>query len=218
MKSKSLFWLLTTLWLTSASIAEAQQPARIPRIGYLTAASLSAIAARTEAFRQGLRELGYIEAKNILIEWRVADGRRDRIAGIAAELVRLKVDVFVTGGQGATRPAKNATSTIPIVMTQDDDPVGSGIIASLAQPGGNITGLSTLAPELVSKRLEILTEVVPKLGRVSAFVTSRGACLGVDCSGLGGTRCGRFREGIRCDKQGASGWSPCDHCGPANTC
>ena len=101
---------------------------------------------RTEAFRQGLRELGYVEGKNIVIEWRYAEGKLDRLPALAADLVGLKVDVIVTGGSGATRPAKQATGTIPIVMTQDSDPVASGFVASLARPGGNITGLSTLAP------------------------------------------------------------------------
>ena len=152
--------------------AEAQQPTKIPRIGYLTAASLSAISARTEAFRQGLRELGYVEGKNIVIEWRSAEGKLDRLPALAAELVRLKVDVIVTAGPEATRAAKEATTTIPIVMAQDTDPVGNGFVASLARPGGNITGLSTLAPELSGKRLELLKEIVPKLSRVAVFGTS----------------------------------------------
>ena len=152
--------------------AEAQQPTKIPRIGYLAAASPSAVSARIEAFRQGLRELGYVEGKNIVIEWRSAEGKLDRLPALAAELVRLKVDIIVTAGPPATRAAKEATSTIPIVMTQDSDPVGSGFVASLARPGGNITGLSTLAPELSGKRLELLKEIVPKLSRVAVFGTS----------------------------------------------
>jgi ABC-type uncharacterized transport system substrate-binding protein len=172
MKSKSSFWLLITVLLTTASPAGAQQPAKIPRIGYLTAASLSAIAPRIEAFRQGLRELGYVEGKTIVVEWRAADGQRYRLPGFATELVKLKVALIVTGGEGATTPAKQATSTIPIVMTQDDDPVGNGFISSLARPGGNITGLSTLAPELSGKRLEILTEVMPKLSRVALLAST----------------------------------------------
>ena len=152
--------------------AEAQQPTKIPRIGYLTAASLSAIAARIEAFRQGLRELGYVEGKNIVIEWRYAEGKLDRLPALAAELVRLKVDVIVTAGPTATRAAKEATATIPIVMAQDNDPVGNGFVASLARPGGNITGLSTLAPELSGKQLELLKEIVPRLSRVAVLGTS----------------------------------------------
>ena len=128
--------------------------------------------ARIEAFRQGLRELGYVEGKNIVIEWRYAEGKLDRLPALAAELVRLKVDVIVTAGPTATRAAKEATITIPIVMAQDNDPVGNGFVASLARPGGNITGLSTLAPELSGKRLELLKEIVPKLSRVAVFGTS----------------------------------------------
>jgi len=167
-----LFWLLATVLLTTAPPAEAQQAAKVPRIGYLTGDSLSAITARTEAFRQGLRDLGYIEGKTVVIEWRLADGKADRLSSLAAELVRLKVDVIVTGGSAVTRVVKEATATIPIVMTQDRDPVGSGFVASLARPGGNITGLSRLYPELSGKRLELLKEIIPKLSRVAVFGTS----------------------------------------------
>ena len=142
--------------------AEAQQP-KVPRIGYLTAVSLDAFAARTEAFRQGLRELGYIEGKNILIEYRYADGKTDRVPALADELVRIKVDIIVTGGAPATLSAKDATRTIPIVMASDADPVGSGVVASLARPGGNITGFSTLATDISGKRLDLLKEIVPRL-------------------------------------------------------
>jgi len=161
--------LLTGLLLTNA---EAQQPTKGPRIGYLVIAPLSAVTRRMEAFRLGLRELGYVEGKNIVIEWRSADGKRDRGRALAEELVRLKVAVIVTGGDGATVPAKQATSTIPIVMTQSDDPVGGGLVANLARPGGNITGLSQLSPELSGKRLEILKAVVPELSRVAVLGTS----------------------------------------------
>ena len=164
--------LLVVAVVVVAAIAQAQQPTKIPRIGYLTAASLSAISARIEAFRQGLRELGYVEGKNIVIEWRYAEGKLDRLPALAAELVRLKVDVIVTAGPTATRAAKEATTTIPIVMAQDTDPVGNGFVASLARPGGNITGLSTLAPELSGKQLELLKEIVPKLSRVAVLGTS----------------------------------------------
>ncbi len=150
----------------------AQQPTKIPRIGYLDAASLSVNAARIEAFRQGLRELGYVEGKNIVIEWRSAEGKLDRLPALASELVGLKVDIIVSAGVSVTRAAKEATSTIPIVMAQDADPVGSGTVASLARPGGNITGLSTLAPELSGKRLELLKEIVSKLSRVAVLGTS----------------------------------------------
>ena len=148
------------------------QPAKIPRIGYLGASSLSANPARIEAFRQGLRELGYVEGKNIVIEWRSAEGKLDRLPEFAAELVQLKVDIIVSAGPAATRPLKEATKTIPIVMTQDSDPVGTGFVASLARPGGNITGLSTLAPELSGKQLELLKETVPKLSRVAVVGSS----------------------------------------------
>jgi putative ABC transport system substrate-binding protein len=151
--------------------ARAQQPKKTPRIGFL-GGDPSASAARIEAFRQGLRELGYVEGKNVVIEWRYAAGKPDREREFAAELVRLKVDVIVTAGSTSTRAAKEATSTIPIVMSQDPDPIGNGFVASLARPGGNITGLSNLGPELSGKRLELLKEVVPKLARVAVFGTS----------------------------------------------
>ena len=153
-------------------MAHAQQPTKVFRIGYLSAPGLSASAARIEAFREGLRELKYVEGKNIVIEWRYANGKSDRLSGLAAELVRLKVDIIVTGGGAATRAAKEATATIPIVTAQDPDPVGNRFVASLARPGGNITGLSTYAPELSGKRLEILREVVPKLSRVAVLGSS----------------------------------------------
>jgi putative ABC transport system substrate-binding protein len=155
--------------------AHAQQPTKIPRIGYLSGGFPSAGAPRTDAFRLGLRELGYVEGKNIVIEYRHAEGKLDRLSALAAELVRLKVDVIVTGGGGgATRAAKEATKTIPIVMAGDVDPVGQGSVTSLARPGGNITGLSTLTPEISGKRLELLKEIVPKLSRVAVLGTSTG--------------------------------------------
>ena len=172
MRRKFFGLALSTLLLALCSSADAQQPTKIPRIGYLTGARLIAIANRTEAFRQGLRELGYVEGKNIVIEWRSGEGNFGSLPALAAELVRLKVEVIVTGGEAATRPAKEATTSIPIVMTQDDDPVGTGFVASLARPGGNITGLSTLAPERSGKRLELLKEIVPGLSRVAVFGTS----------------------------------------------
>ena len=155
--------------LALAVTVEAQQPKKVPRIGFLSAASSSAISARVEAFRQGLRELGYADGKNILIEWRFAEGKSDRLPSLAAELVRLKVDVIVAEAPTSTRSAKQATVTIPIVMMFADDPVGSGFVASLARPGGNITGLSTLSPEISGKQLELLKEIVPKLSRVGVL-------------------------------------------------
>jgi ABC-type uncharacterized transport system substrate-binding protein len=153
-----------------AVIAEAQQPARVPRIGYLTNAPLSVISINRDVFRQGLRELGYIEGKNIIFEWRSGEQSRERQRAMAAELVRLKVDVIVAGGSGDIRAAKEATSTIPIVMVNSGDAVASGFVASLARPGGNITGLSTLRPELMGKRLELLKEIIPKLSRLALFM------------------------------------------------
>jgi len=171
MSTKIFVGLLTTLLLTTVT-AHAQQPAKVPRIGYLSGASLAGLAARIEAFRQGLRELGYVEGKNIDIEWRSAEGNTDRLSELAAELVRLKVDVFVSPGPTVTRAVKEATSTIPIVMAQDTDPVGSGFIASLARPGGNITGLATLAPEVGGKQMEIMKEISPKISRVAVLGNS----------------------------------------------
>ena len=172
MNKKIVLCLLSIALLSIAPAVGAQQPAKVPRIGWLTIGPLSGIAARPEAFRQGLRELGYVEGKNILIEWRGADNISERAIAQVEELVRLKVDVIVTAGSDGTRRARAATSTIPIVMASDDDPVGSGFVASLARPGGNITGLSQLSPELSGKRLEILKEVIPKLSRVAVFGTS----------------------------------------------
>ena len=168
------FWglLLAMFVLATAPCAQAQQAARIPVIGRLGASSPSAEAARVEAFRQGLRELGYIEGKNILIEWRFAEGKAERLSALADELVRLKVNVIVTGGGNATAAVKKATSRIPIVMAQSGDPVADGFAASLARPGANITGLSRLSPELSGKQLELLKEIVPKLSRVAVFGTS----------------------------------------------
>ena len=172
MNKVRLISLVTLIFLTTAPVSEAQQPAKMPRIGYLSGSSLAGLAARIEAFRQGLRELGYVEGKNIVIEWRSAEGNADRLSELAAELVRLKVDVFVSPGPTVTRAVKETTSTIPIVMAQDTDPVSSGFIASLARPGGNITGLATLAPEIGGKQLEILKEISPKISRVAVIGNS----------------------------------------------
>jgi putative ABC transport system substrate-binding protein len=164
--------ILGAVLLALSLPAEAQQPMKIPRIGGLQGASPATDLARTEAFRQGLRELGYVEGKNIVTEWRSAEGKLDRLPALAAELVRLKVDVIVTAGPLPTRAAKEATTTIPIVMTNDPDPVANGFVASLARPGGNVTGLASLAPELSGKRLELLKEIIPRLSRVAVFGTS----------------------------------------------
>ena len=148
---------------------EAQQQKKIPRIGLLISSSPSPVSSRVEAFRQGLRELGYVEGKDLVIEYRYAEGKPDRLPALAADLVHLKIDIIVTGGSSPTRAAKEATTTIPIVMAQDVDPVGSGFVASLARPGGNITGLSNYAPELSGKRLELLKEIVPKISRAAVL-------------------------------------------------
>src|SRR5262249_32216393 len=157
--------ILIAVLFALCAAAEAQQPKKIPRIGYL-AGNLTTITYRTDTFRQGLRQLGYAEGKDFVIEYRSADGKVDRLNELAAELVRLKVDLIVTAGPITTRAAKAATATIPIVMTAEPDPVGNGFVASLAHPGGNITGLSSLAPEISGKQLQLLKESVPKLSRV----------------------------------------------------
>jgi len=172
MRVKILVWLLATVLLTTAPLAEAQQPKKVPLVGFFVVPPPSAVSARIDAFRQRLHELGYIQGKNIMIESRSAEGKLERLSALAAELVHLKVDVIVSGGPATTRPAKEATKTIPIVMAQDDDPVGNGFVASLARPGGNITGLSSLAPEIAGKRLELLKEIIPKLSRVAVLGTS----------------------------------------------
>ena len=172
MISKKIFFCLLPILMLTTFCANAQQPAKIPRIGNLSAGSPANNPHRFEAVRQGLRELGYVEGKNIVIERRFAEGKFDRLPSLAAELVRLNVAVILTTGGISTRAAKEATSTIPIVMAQDNDPVGNGFVASLARPGGNITGLATFAPELSGKRLELLKEIVPKLSRVAVFGTS----------------------------------------------
>jgi putative tryptophan/tyrosine transport system substrate-binding protein len=151
---------------------EAQQPAKIPIIGYFSVVPRSANPERIAAFRDGLRQLGYVEGKNIVIEWRSAENNQDLLPALAAELVHLKVDLIVTAGSPVTRAAKEATSTIPIVMALDPDPVGNGFVASLARPGGNVTGVSALSPDLSGKQLEILKEIVPKLSRVAVLGSS----------------------------------------------
>lgn len=160
-----------TLFALCSSV-EARQPGKLPRVGVLLALSQSAISDRIQAYREGLRELGYVEGKNMIVDYRSADGKFDRLPDLARELVRLKVDVIVTGGPTATRPAQKATVKIPIVMAQDTDPVGNGFVASLARPGGNITGLSNYHPDLSGKQLELLKEMIPKLGRVAVLGNS----------------------------------------------
>src|SRR5262249_25405433 len=159
--------------------AEAQQPKKIPRIAYLAPSTPAAAAPLVEAFRQGLRELGYVEGQTFVLELRHGEARADRLREIARELVGLTVDVIVTATDVAIAAVKRETWTIPIVMANSTDPVGTGFVASLARPGGNITGLSSISPELSGKRLELLREVVPGLSRV-AFIWNpdvRGAVL-----------------------------------------
>jgi len=153
------------------SVGETQS-AKIPHIGFLLDVPASTLTARIEAFQQGLRELGYVEGKNIVIEWREASGNFDRARELADELVHLKVDVLVSPGPSVTRVLREATSTIPIVMAQDTDPVGSGFALSLARPGRNITGLASLAPETGGKQMELLREISPKITRVAIIGNS----------------------------------------------
>jgi putative ABC transport system substrate-binding protein len=171
-KTRIFPFVLCAMLLALGFSAEAQQPKKAPRIGFLMNTSPSAISDRIAAFRQGLRELGYTEGKNIVIEYRWAEGKIERLPSLATELVRLDVDVILTAGPTSTRSAKEATGTIPIVMGFDNDPVGSGFVASLARPGGNITGLSTLAPEITGKRLELLKEIIPRLSHLAVFGNS----------------------------------------------
>ena len=175
MQKRFFNWSLAILFFAVCSVlpapdfpAAAQQPNKLPRIGLLGSTSPALFAARHEAFRQGLRELGYVEDKNIAFEYRYAEGKVDRFPALAAELVRNKVDIIVVGGDPAARAAKNATKTVPIVMIGvGADPVDNGLIDSLAHPGGNITGFTNLGAELGGKRLELFKEAVPKLVRVS---------------------------------------------------
>ena len=155
---------------TIADLAQAQQSAKMPRVAYLSNARFSEIPYRVAGFQQGLRELGYMEGKNIVVEWR--EGTNDQVPALVSEVIGLKVDVIVAAAGSLTRAVKAATSTVPVVMAQDSDPVGNGFVTSLSHPGGNVTGLSTLAPELNGKKLEILKEVTPGISRVAVFVSS----------------------------------------------
>ena len=159
--------------LALCSVAQAQQTGKVSRIGFLANSTASGIAVLLDAFRQELSKLGWIEGKNITIEYRFAEQKRERVPELAAELVRRKVDLIVTSGGPTPLAAKGATSTIPIVMTTSTDPVGAGLIASLARPGGNVTGNSSLASELNTKRLEILKDAVPRLSRVGLLRAGR---------------------------------------------
>jgi putative ABC transport system substrate-binding protein len=173
MNSKFLFWLLTTVLLTTAPFADAQQAGKIFRIGFLDSSTASGLAVLVDAFRQELSKLSWIEGKNFTIEYRFAEGKGpERMRELAADLVRLKVDLIVVTTGPPALAAKGATTTIPIVMTSSGDPVGEGLVASLARPGGNVTGFSSLTFELATKRLEILKDAVPKLARVGLLRSS----------------------------------------------
>jgi putative ABC transport system substrate-binding protein len=174
MKPKISPWLLATVLLTTAPPTDAQQTGKIVRIGFVDSSTASGMAVLVNAFRQELSKLGWIEGNNITIEYRFAEQKNERLPELAAELIRLKVDVMVTGGFQATRATKKATSTIPIVMAQDPDPVGNQFVVSLARPGGNVTGNSSLNSELNTKRLEVLKDTVPKLNRVGLLLPGRG--------------------------------------------
>jgi putative ABC transport system substrate-binding protein len=169
MKRKIVIGLLTAVLLTTVSFANAQQKGKIPRIGFLGNSTAELEANLIEPFREGLRDLGYVEGKNIVLEWRWAEGKYERFPALIAELIAAKVDLIVTAGTPATIALKKATTTLPLVMIAVGDPVGTGLIASLAHPGGNLTGLTSISPELDGKRLELLREVVPKISHVAVL-------------------------------------------------
>jgi putative ABC transport system substrate-binding protein len=155
--------------LSIVTLAAAQQPKHVPRVGFLGGSSAAAYSGFIDAFRKSLRDLGYVEGQNIAIEYRYADGKRDRLSDLSADLIRLKVDVILVSGSLAIGALKNATKTIPIVMTTVEDPVAQGFVDSLARPGGNITGLTNLAPELSGKRMELVKETLPKVDRIAVL-------------------------------------------------
>jgi putative ABC transport system substrate-binding protein len=169
MMHRALVLALLLSSLAPPLAGDAQQPEKLYRIGVLERTSTAINAANLDGFRQGLRELGYVEGKNFVIEYRFADGRDERFPDLATELVRLKVDLILTRGTPAALAAKNATGTIPVVMTGIGDPVGQGVVASLARPGGNVTGLSATTTELYAKRVELLRELVPGAARIAAL-------------------------------------------------
>jgi len=172
MTKKFFLWLQALYVVANVFVAQAQQAGKVFRIGYLNSNTPSAAAARTEEFRQSLRELGYVEGKNIVIEYRYAEGKLDRLPALVTELVHIKVDVIVTAGNEAVQAAKNATQMIPIVMAFSGDPVAAGFVESLSRPGGNITGISRINVELTAKQLELLKETIPKIVLV-AFLLNR---------------------------------------------
>lgn len=165
-RNLAAIFAIVLIFVLPGAVAEAQQGKKVPVVGFLRSGSAATHASQNEAFRQGLRDLGYIEGKSIAIEYRYAEGKSERWPGLAAELVRLKVDVIVVGGVGPTHAARQATSTIPIVVGGAGDLVGAGLVASLAKPGGNVTGSTEIAPDLSGKRLELLKEVLPYASQV----------------------------------------------------
>jgi ABC transporter substrate binding protein len=171
--NKKLFWIVMLFLLSAGTFSEAQQPKKVPRVGFLTTAGQSS----KEAFRQGLRELNYVEEKNIIIDYRQTEGKAERLNELAAELARLKPDVIVAGSTQDVLAAKNASSTTPIVMMTVGDPVASKLVDSLARPGGNITGVTSLSPDVNGKRLELLKETVPTLSRVGVLWNPQGSGL-----------------------------------------
>ena len=173
MRKKIFVWLLADYFLAAISFADAQQLRKVSRIGVLVSASPSIAARRVEALQKRLRELGYIDGKNIIIEYRYAEGRTENLPALVHELIALTVDLIVTDSSNALQAAKNATTTIPVVFTQATDPVGDGQVSSLARPGGNLTGFTNLALDLNGKRLDLLKEAFPKITRV-AFLTRSG--------------------------------------------
>lgn len=170
MKRRNLFKLLTGTLIAWPLFSLAQQAAKIPRIGLLASGGRRFTRANREAFQQGLHALGYVEGQNIAVEYRYAEGQHERAAELAAELVRLQVDVIVAAGSIAIRAAQRATSSIPIVMAGTADPVAAGFVASLARPGGNITGVSDLSVDLPTKRLALLREIIPRSTRIAVLV------------------------------------------------
>jgi ABC-type uncharacterized transport system substrate-binding protein len=174
MNRKVFSLALSAMLFALCSVVEAQQPVKVPRIGFLSPVSPSATALWHQAFRQGLRDHGWTEGKNISIEYRYAEGKSDRLPDLAADLVRLKVDIIVVSSGTDALAAKNATREIPIVMASAGDPVAIGLVETLARPGGNITGLSQIAAELAGKRLELLKEIVPGLSRVAVLWNPQG--------------------------------------------
>jgi len=194
--------LLVGLVVASVHLAEAQPARKMARIGFLLSGPLSG---RVELVRQGLRELGYTEGKDIIIEYRYADNKFDRLPELAEELVRLRVEVIFAWAGPAVQAAKSATKTIPIVMGPNADPVGTGLVASLARPGGNITGVSLMAPDVAGKRLELLKEVLPKLSRVAFLVHGGSPRTPATCEGVAGCRPDTRDSYSACHSEGCRG-------------